>query len=243
MLKAFAVSLLLAAGAASAAPPPASIAITRPQADLDRDSSRKPFDLIKFAGVRRGMTIVDFWPGSGYWSRLFAAAVGPKGKVFAFVPKEIEQFHGDPLGSAKAMAAEPGMGVVTVEDGPIARQPTDHDFADIVWTFENYHDLHNGTMAADLAAFDKAIYRILKPGGVFVIVDHAAAPGSAARDTSTLHRIDPALVRSELEAAGFKYDGESRILANPADPHTAKVFDPALRGSTDRFAFRFRKPR
>jgi predicted methyltransferase len=236
---------LLFASAAAPANHAAPAAIARPQADTARDPVRHPAELIKFAGVRRGMTIVDFWPGGGYWTRLFAAAVGPNGKVYAFVPGEVAALGHPPyLDVARATAAEPGLGNVAVESGAIDHQPADHDFADIVWTFENYHDLHNAVMhGADVTAFDRIVFGMLKPGGLFVIADHAAAAGSGVAHTSDLHRIDPAAVRAEATAAGFVFDGESRILANPADPHSAKVFDPSIRDKTDRFVLRFRKPR
>jgi predicted methyltransferase len=114
--------------------------------------------------------------------------------------------------------------------------------ADIVFTAQNYHDVHN-VPNIDIAAFNMSVFDALKPGGVFVVVDHAAASGSGGRDTSTLHRIDPAAVKSEVQAAGFEFAGESKVLANAQDDHAAKVFDPAIRGKTDQFIFKFRKPR
>jgi predicted methyltransferase len=114
---------------------------------------------------------------------------------------------------------------------------------DLVWTSMNYHDMHDSFFGpADLAKVNKAIFDALKPGGIYVVMDHAAAPGSGLRDTETLHRIDPAAVKKEVTAAGFVLEAESDVLHNPADKHTAKVFDPAIRGKTDKFLFRFRKP-
>jgi predicted methyltransferase len=113
--------------------------------------------------------------------------------------------------------------------------------ADVAWTTENYHDLY-GLLGADgMLAYDKAVFAALKPGGVFLVSDHVALPGAADAPT-TLHRIDPAIVRAQLVAAGFVPDGESDALHNPADDHTLKVFDPSIRGKTDQFMFRFRKP-
>ena len=110
-----------------------------------------------------------------------------------------------------------------------------------MWTSQNYHDLHN-IPGLDVVAFNKVIYASMRPGGVYVILDHSAPAGSGATTTKTLHRIDPAVVRQEVEAAGFKFDGESKVLANSADPRTANVFDPSIRGHTDQFILRFRKP-
>src|SRR5690606_27922322 len=115
--------------------------------------------------------------------------------------------------------------------------------ADVIWTSQNYHDLHLPRMNVDVAAVNRAVFAALKPGGLFVVVDHAAAPGSALETVGTLHRIDPAIVRREVEAAGFRFDGESQVLRNPSDDHAAKVFDPAIRGHTDQFVYRFRKPK
>jgi predicted methyltransferase len=111
----------------------------------------------------------------------------------------------------------------------------------VVWTSENYHDLHNAFFGKpDLKVFDRAVYDALKPGGVFIIEDHAAAAGSGARDTETLHRIDPELVKQEVTSVGFVFVVGSDVLHNPEDPHDAKVFE--LKGRSDKFLFKFRKP-
>jgi predicted methyltransferase len=113
---------------------------------------------------------------------------------------------------------------------------------DVVWTSENYHDLHNKMFGApDMKVFDEAIFKALKPGGVFIVEDHAAEAGSAARDTDTLHRIDERLVRQEVTSAGFVFVAASDVLHNADDPHTAKVFE--LHGKSDKFLLKFRKPR
>ena len=115
---------------------------------------------------------------------------------------------------------------------------------DLFWISQNYHDLHDEFMGpVDIAAFNKAVYSALKPVGVYVILDQLAALGAPANVTETLHRIESSTVRREVEAAGFKFDSESSILANPADPRTAKVFDQTIRGHTDRFILKFRKPK
>ena len=146
---------------------------------------------------------------------------------------------------AKAIAADPAYGNVTALNAKI------NDFAapeklDIFWTSQNYHDLYNAidksTGKADLVAFNRLVFAALKPGGTYVVVDHVAPAGSGASATKTLHRIDPAQVKADVEAAGFVFGGESDVLRNPADPHTALVFDPSIRGRTDQFAFKFVKP-
>lgn len=203
---------------------------TRPQKDRERDAARKPAELLAFAGVKRGDVVVDVIPGSGYWSRLFSKIVGPKGKVYAYVPQELASFKSDPVATAKAMAAEPGRENVAVQVDPLASDAAPANAFDVVWIFQNYHDLHDSFMhGADVDAFNRVIFKALKPGGVYVIVDHAAEVGSGLKHTEDLHRIDPAALRAEVEKAGFKFDGESKALANPADPHTALVFDASIR--------------
>jgi predicted methyltransferase len=234
------------AAAAPSAPIVAAVADkTRPADDLKLDASRLPADLLAFSKARVGDTVIDVWPGKGYWTRLFSTVVGTKGKVYAYVPTEIVGFKSDPMGFAKAVAAEPGRGNVEAVSDPLANQPPPEftKVADVIWTFENYHDLHNSFMkGADVAGFNRAVFALLKPGGYYVLVDHAAAAGSGLSHTEDLHRIDPAALRAEIEKAGFLFDGETKLLANPSDPRTAGVFDPAIRGKTDRFAYRFRKP-
>jgi predicted methyltransferase len=218
----------------------------RPAKDTERDASRKPADMVAFAKVKPGDTVIDIWPGGGYWSRIFSKVVGAKGHVVAYVPAEITGFKSDPLGVAKAMAAEPGLGNVEVVSDPLASAPPADALGtvDVAWTFENYHDLHDSFMkGADVDAFNKAVFALLKPGGYYVIVDHAAPAGSGLKNTEDLHRIDPAALRAEVEKAGFVFDGESKALAMPDDPKTVNVFDASIRGKTDRFAYRFRKPK
>jgi len=243
---------LLAVPAAPIAAWAASPAITaavadagRPAKDVAQDASRKPAELVEFARIKPGDTVMDVWPGGGYWTRIFSKVVGPKGKVYAYVPAEIAGFKNDPVGIAKAVAAEPGRGNVEEVTDPLATPPPAQfqGVLDVAWTFENYHDLHDSFMkGADVDGFNRAVFALLKPGGYYVIVDHAAPAGSGLSHTEDIHRIDPAAAKAEVEKAGFVFDGESRVLANPDDPKTALVFDPSIRGKTDRFAYRFRKP-
>ncbi|WP_442679430.1 class I SAM-dependent methyltransferase [Sphingomonas sp. ASY06-1R] len=239
------VALLLAGVPALSAAPTQTIAAavadpTRPAADRERDAARKPADMLAFAGVKPGMVVIDVLPGGGYFTRLFSTAVGPTGKVIGYVPDEMYAGRPKSLDAVQALAADPAHANVQALHDP-ALAPGPANVADVVWTSQNYHDLHN-IAGLDMVAFNKALYRALRPGGVYIVLDHAAAAGTGVADTNTLHRIDPAAVRKEVEAAGFKFDGDSKLLANPADPHSAKVFDPAIRGHTDQFVLRFRKP-
>lgn len=239
------LALLLAATSAHAAQPSPAITAavadtSRPAADRDRDADRKPAEMLAFAGVKPGMVVMDMLPGSGYFTRLFSDVVGPTGKVIGYVPDEMLSGHPKALDGVKAVAAEPNHKNVEPLHDP-ALSPGPSNMADVIWTSQNYHDLHN-VPGLDLVAFNKALYNIVRPGGVYVVLDHSAPDGSGTDDTNTLHRIDKAVVIKEVEAAGFKFDGESKVLANPADPRTAKVFDPSIRGHTDQFILRFRKP-
>ena len=235
--------VLAATGAVHAATPAIDAAVadtTRPAADRDRDAERKPAEMLAFAGVKPGMVVVEMMPGRGYFTRLFSDVVGPTGKVVAYAPDEVLAEIPKALDGATAVAAEPGHKNVTTRHDP-ALSPAPANIADMVWTSQNYHDLHN-IAGLDLVAFNKVLYNLIRPGGVYIVLDHSAPAGSGLSDTNTLHRIDEATVRKEVEAAGFVFDGESKVLANPADPRTVKVFDPSIRGHTDQFVLRFRKP-
>lgn len=214
----------------------------RPDADRARDAERKPAETLEFAGVKTGDVVVELAPGQGYYTRLLSAAVGPKGKVYAVMspPKPDAPPNAPVPGAAvRAIAADAHYGNITVSAQRYAELAVPEK-ADLVWTTQNYHDFHN-LANTDIAAINKAVAGVLKSGGTYFVLDHAAQAGSGARDTNTLHRIDKATVIKEVEAAGFKLAGESSLLANKDDPHTAKVFDPEIRGHTDQFLLRFTK--
>lgn len=233
-------TLSLAAAQATPAPAAVSAAIAdpgRPAEDVKRDADRKPADMVTFAGIHAGSKVADVIPGTGYFTRIFAKVVGPKGHVYAYVPAAVQDKysmgdHARALGDAYAN--------VTASISPL-EAPVFPEKLDVVWTAQNYHDFHNFGDTAP-ALFNKLAFDALKPGGLYVIIDHRDADGSGAKDTNTLHRIDPATVKAEVTAAGFTYVGESTVLANSADPHTASIFDPSIKGHTDQFAYKFKKP-
>jgi predicted methyltransferase len=207
------------------------------------DQSRQS-ELIRFARVTAGSTVIDVYPGDGDWTRLFSDVVGPEGRVYSFVPAEVADFKNDPVGRMQALAKEPGRENVEAVSADLVAMPEVTEPADVLWLHLFYHDLHTALIqkkGATAAGFNRAVYERLKPGGSYVIIDHVAAAGSGTRDAQSLHRIDPASVRAEVEAAGFVLDAESSVLANKNDPHAVKVFDPSIKGETDRFAFRFVK--
>jgi predicted methyltransferase len=213
----------------------------RPQSDKDRDPERKPLEMLEFIKVKSGQTVVDLMPGGGYFTRLFSVAVGPKGKVYAFLPSEMAKFSKTPV-PASGSSPDPAHPNVTLLVAPIAQFALPEP-VDVIWTSQNYHDLHDPFMGpADITLFNKAVFNALKPGGEFVVLDHAAPDGSGLAATNTTHRIDAAAVKKEVTAAGFVFVGESKVLRNPADPRTALVFDKSIRGHTDQFIYKFRKP-
>lgn len=205
----------------------------------------KQSELIRFARIDAGSTVIDVYPGDGDWTRLFSDVAGPEGRVYSFVPAEVAHFKNDPVGLMRTLAKEPGRENVEPVSADLVAMAEATQPAGVVRLHLFYHDLHTALMqskGATAAAFNRAVYERLKSGGFYVIVDHAAATGSGTSDTQALHRIDPAFVREEVEAAGFVLEEQGTILANKDDPHAIKVFDPTIKGKTDRFAYRFVKP-
>lgn len=201
-------------------------------------------ELIRFARIGSGETIIDVYPGNGDWTRIFSEVVGAQGRVYSFVPAEVAHFTNDPVGLMRTVTAEPGRENVHAASADVVALADVTPLADVVWLHLFYHDLHTTLIQARGATADavnRAVYQRLKPAGRYVIIDHAAAAGSGTSDAQSLHRIDPAFVRREVEAAGFVLEAETSLLANTIDPHSIKVFDPSIKGHTDRFVYRFVK--
>lgn len=215
----------------------------RPTTDTERDTNRKPAQTLAFAGVKRGDKVADYGTGSGYFTRLFSAIVGADGHVYASVPSGLLKYPNIVKGIVDVQAfafTHPNVSVTYAAPIDAARYP---EPLDVFWISQNYHDLKDKFMGpVDMAAFNRAVYAALKPGGIYIVLDHVAAKDSPADVTETLHRIEPDVVRREVQSAGFKLDSESPLLANPADPHTSDPFDPSIRGRTDQFIMKFRKP-
>jgi len=245
---ALAAALMLAATCANAASIPDNIAAAvadanRPDADKQRDANRKPAETLAFTGVKPGEQVAELLPGGGYYTRIFSKAVGGSGHVYALVPAPFPNAPADAPDFAarvKAIAADPNYSNVSVVVEPFSELAVPAP-VDLVWTSQNYHDLHNFP-GLDLATFNKMVFDDLKPGGIYLILDHRAEEGSGVRDTKTLHRIDAETVKKEVLAAGFVFVGSSNLLQQPGDGHTLKVFDPSVRGKTDQFILKFRKP-
>ena len=216
----------------------------RPQADRDRDADRKPAECIGFAGLKPGQRIADLIPGGGYFTRIFSGVVGPKGQVFAVAPPKRPDAPPDrpePSAAVRAIAADEHYKNVTVSVEKPAELKLPEKL-DMVWTSQNYHDVHN-VPNIDVGAFNKAIFDSLKPGGTYIVIDHATEKGAGFTATSTLHRIDPDAVKTEVTAAGFEFVGSSDVIANPSDDHKTAVFEKGLHDKTDRFLLKFRKPK
>jgi predicted methyltransferase len=216
----------------------------RAPTDIPRDANRKPAEILAFAQVKPGQKIVDFMPGQGYYTRILSKVAGAKGKVYAYVPMADNAALQKPIGTRPVDDMLSISNVYDYANVMVLWEKAEEfgvpEQIDLVWTTDNYHDLHTKALHADVPKIDAAIFRDLKPGGVFLVVDHAAAKGTGFNAAETLHRSDEDAVKAEVTAAGFVLDGESRALANGNDDHTKPVF--AMHDKTDQFALRFKKP-
>ncbi len=244
---ALALSIAGTAGASAASPIPAYVAkaIADPSrgADATIDARRHVAELAGFAGIKPGDNVLELIPGSGYFTRVFSKIVGPKGHVYAVWPEPYDKESTPDSDNLRKLGTQPGYTNISVAIQP-ATALTAPKPLDVVFTSQNYHDYPDKFMGnIDPAVLNREVFKALKPGGVFVIVDHVAEAGAGMRDTDTLHRIDPDIVKTQVTAAGFVFEAESNVLRNPADTHKVKVFDPSIRGHTDQFVFKFRKPK
>jgi len=212
----------------------------RPEADKARDADRKPAEVIAFAGIHAGSKVAEMLPGQGYFTRIFSKVVGPQGVVYAWVPAPPPNAPpGRDMGAAlKALAGSgyPNIKVAIMDPAMPLPEPVD-----VVWTSLNYHDLHNRPNA-DLSVTNRMAFNALKPGGVYIVIDHAAEKGSGARDTQPLHRVDEDLVKTEVQSVGFQFGAESQLLRHADDTHKQSSHDVS-RGKTDQFVLLFRKPK
>lgn len=213
----------------------------RSQEDRDRDAARHAADTLAFAGIEPGDRVADIFPGGGYWTRLFAVAVGDEGRVYPTIrPDGVAGDYETPVLAVAAQYPNATM-ARTLYDALAYPEPLD-----VIFTAQNYHDLPIASYnLGDRNEMNRTAFAALKPGGLYVIIDHSAVDGAAIQtedNDATLHRIDQAAVRREVEAAGFVFDGEADFLRNSADTRMVSVFDPAIRGHTDQFVMRFRKP-
>jgi predicted methyltransferase len=263
-LKGFAAATLLALSSCatpgdSSGPPAKALALTgsqiaavvanpdRSEADRSNDVRRKPAEMLAFIGVRPGMVAEDLSAGGGYTTELLARAVGPTGKVYGQVPpaKSGMQPAADMTPRSYLLVAErekkPGLGnivpVLRAFEDPVPPE-VEADGLDLVTLMFNYHDL--GHLGVDRDAMNKAVFHALKPGGLYVIADHAGRPGTGISESGTLHRIDEDFLRHEVERAGFRFADEGMFLRNPADPRDKRTPEPPM--AKDEFVLKFVKP-
>ena len=209
---------------------------TRPEAEVARDPQRHPLEMLSFIGVRPGQRIADIRPEEGYFTRLFAPVVGPEGRVYAFVPT---------LTAGREQAFAEGLQVDYGNVVPVIGLLDEMSFPeplDVVFMGQEYHDFHIERFDVDVAEMNRRVFAALRPGGVYVILDHSGRAGTGHSEVQTLHRIEGASLRREVEAAGFIFERETRVLANADDPLDISVFDESIRGRTDQFVYRFRRP-
>ncbi|HEX3423419.1 MAG TPA: methyltransferase [Sphingomicrobium sp.] len=244
-----AAALALSIGTgAKAAPPMIAAAVSSPDRAADNvklDSGRKPAEVLQFLGLKPGMQVLDLFGGNAYWAEIMAPAVGPKGHDTVWEPT---QFYSDKTKqSFGAFAAKnPNVSIIS---SPFEAPQLPKNYADFVILNDNYHDTYwqndkLGIPKMDPSAFLKAVYASMKPGAVIGVIDHVASPNDDTRATvEKFHRIDPNVVKADFKRAGFVLVKSGDMLRNPKDDHTLLVFDPKIRGETDRFVLEFRKPR
>jgi predicted methyltransferase len=235
--------------AAPAAPPPPDYAAAvasaeRLPTDVERDTARKPAEVLAFSRIMTGDTVFEMEAGGGYYTELISRAVGPTGQVIMQGPKEFLQFY---KADMDAHLANNRLANVRTSESPFDTLDAPDASVDVVTWFQGPHEMYckeacGNAPLGDTAKAYQEISRILKPGGYFVIMDHVAAQGSPETTGNDLHRIDPMIIKAAATTAGFVLDEESSILANPSDDHAKGVFDDSIRGKTDQFLLRYKKP-
>jgi predicted methyltransferase len=208
---------------------------TRAPEQVARDVNRKPAELLMLSGIKPGDRVVEFASAGQYFTPMLSDIVGPKGVVYMYDLPYTETRAG--AGSRAFVASHPNSRYELI-DYNMLEMPQN---IDVVYIVLYYHDLPLNKI--DTAALNAKIFKALKPGGIYFIVDHNARPGSGTEDTQKLHRIDSAVIKQEVTAAGFELVEESKLLARADDDHTKMVFTPGLRGLTDQSIFKFRKPK
>lgn len=216
----------------------------RPESDRERDAGRKPAEVLEFMGIEPGMTVLDMFTGGGYYAEIIAGVVGEQGKVIAQSNQAYLGFVGDAFEERFGSGRLTNVEVLMAENNELSLEAGSLDAVMLVLSFHDlYHaDAENGWPRIDGPAFLAELKKGLKPGGVVAVIDHYAAAGSPSDTGTTVHRIDPAIVLADMEAAGFICEATSDILRNPDDDYSKIVFAEGIRGKTDRFVMRFRNP-
>ncbi len=243
-----AAALAVAAAPAAAQPADIAAAVRSPGRTADNvklDEGRKPVEVLSFFGLRKGMRVIDMFGANKYWAEIMAPVVGPRGKVTVWQPT---QFLNDERRNAFAEFARRRKNVALISS-PMETPELGTNAYDFMIMNLDYHDVYWESSERKIVRMEpdrwlKTLYAAMKPGAVVGIIDHVALPNGDTRATvAKLHRIDPEVVKADFQRAGFELVGVRNFLRNPADDHSLIVFDPKVRGKTDRFVYRFRKPR
>ena len=217
---------------------------SRPAADLKRDAGRRPAEVLEFFGIESSATVLDMFSGGGYYTEMLAHVVGDSGHVVSHMNQTMLGFSGDEFEMRHADNRLPNVEILMAENNEL---DLDADQFDAIIMTLNYHDLYweseeYNWAKIEVENFLAELVEGMRPGATLGIVDHYAASGAPSETGSTLHRIDRGIVVAEVEAAGLVLDGESDLLRNTDDDRSKSVFDSEIRGKTDRFILRFKKP-
>jgi len=229
-------------------PSPAQAAVDdprRPGADRSRDAARKPAEVLAFLGIEPGMSVLDLYSGGGYYTEILSYLVGDTGRVVAHNNTPYLRFSKDELARRFTKGRLGNVERLTAENNQLSLQPESFDAVLMILAYHDiyYVDEAGGWNRIDGPALLAELYRGLRPGGILGIVDHVAATGAPVATAATLHRLDPEVIKREVISAGFDLEAQSGILRNLDDDHSRPIFDPEIRGHTDRVVLRFRKPR
>jgi len=247
-----ALAVALSACASAPKAPPALMAAdyaailadpARSEADKKDDAARKPAEVLEFAKISPGQTIVEMEVGRGWYTEILSAAVGPEGKIITQNPAEFA-YSGPAIAKRREAGRIPNVTETTTHFDKL--EAADASADRVLWILgphELYYTPKDSNGLGDVKTSYAEIFRVLKPGGYFIAMDHAADAGAPTTTGQTIHRVDPAVVLAEAKVAGFVLDGESKVLANPDDDRTKMVFDATIRRHTDQFLYRFRKPK
>jgi predicted methyltransferase len=245
----FAALLALPSAPALAAPADVAAAVAapgRPAEAVALDAVRKPVEVLSWLGLRRGDRVLDYFTGTGYYAEIIARAVGPRGSVTGWNSAAFGRNEAIRAALAGIRQRSPNAAFYSTPNTALSFAESSYDF---VLLHMVYHDTYWESARFGLPRIDPntvtaSLFRAVKPGGIVAVVDHVAPAGGDTRAVvEATHRIDPAVIRADFERAGFVFDGESNLLRNPADDHSKSVFDPSIRGRTDRVVYRFRRPR
>jgi predicted methyltransferase len=243
------LAIVIPAPAPAAAQPPdfaaAVAAPGRPAEAVALDEVRKPAEVLRFMGLRRGDRVLDYFTGSGYYAEIMARAVGPRGVVVGWNSAAFGQ--NPQIGAALAEIRERNRNTAfyATPSTALSFPPASFDFAllHLVYHDSYWESARFGLPRIDPNSVTGALFDAVRPGGIVAVIDHVANPNADPRaEVEARHRIDPAVLRADFERAGFVLEAESNLLRNPQDDRSRNVFDPSIRGRTDRIAYRFRRP-